>query len=370
MSTNPLRDLASRGQSVWLDDLHRGLIESGELARLIREDGLAGLTSNPAILAQALRGRAEYRGAVHAARGRGESPRAMFEALAIADVRAAADSFRPVYEATAAQDGYVSMEVSPRLADDASGTVAEARALWQRIGRPNVMIKVPATPAGLEAIPELLVAGINVNVTLLFSVCRHAAVIEAFLEALEVRLRRGEPLQGVASVASFFVSRIDTAVDAYLDALSAPGSSGTQARSLRGQAAFACAGRAYDAWLSATGTRRWARLAGAGARMQRLLWASTSTKDPSYRDVRYVENLVAGHTINTMPPATLAAFRDHGTAGDAFDRHRASAEATLGALGALGVDVEEVAARLEREGVRKFIEPFEALERWLEQGGE
>ena len=226
MSVNPLRHLASRGQSIWLDDLHRGLIESGELDRLIREDGVAGLTSNPTILAQALRGRAEYREAVRAARGRRESAQAIFEALAIADVRSAADSFRPVYEATGAQDGYVSMEVSPLLADDAPGTSAEARALWQRIGRPNVMIKVPATPAGLEAIPDLLVAGINLNVTLLFSVRRHAAVIEGFFDALEVRLRRGEPLQGVASVASFFVSRIDTAVEAHLDGMWATGSTG------------------------------------------------------------------------------------------------------------------------------------------------
>lgn len=369
MNVNALRDLASRGQSIWLDDLHRGLIDSGELARLIREDGLTGLTSNPAILSQAIRGRSEYAAAARAARARGESARTIHETLAIADVQAAADLFRPVHEASDGRDGYVSMEVSPRLADDTRGTVTAARALWAKIARPNVMIKVPGTAAGLPAIRELLSGGINVNVTLLFSATRYADVVAAYLEALEDRLARGESVRTVASVASFFVSRIDTAVDAELDRLAAAGGSAALTHPLRGRAAFACAARAYEAWLEVARKGRWAGLERCGARMQRLLWASTSTKDPAYRDVRYVEELIARDTVNTLPPATLAAFREHGVAGAGFERHRAQAMETIASLAALGIDVEEVAARLEREGVRKFVEPFEALERWLEQEG-
>jgi transaldolase len=366
MNSSPLRDLASLGQSVWLDDLHRGLIESGDLARLI-EDGLSGLTTNPAILSQAIRGRREYAAAARAARRRGEAAGAIYESLAIADVQAAADLFRSVYEATDGEDGYVNMEVSPRLADDARATVVEAQSLWRRIARPNLMIKVPATAAGLQAIRELLDAGINVNATLLFDARRLDAVLDAFFAALESRLLRGAPLRGVASVASFFVSRIDSAVDARLDGLMTAGPAGTLARSLRGRVAFACAGRAYDAWCAAAVSRRWAVLAGAGARMQRLLWASTSTKDPAYRDVRYVEELVARGTVNTVPPATLAAFRDHGVAGTAFERHRSQSDATLASLAALGVDVDEISLQLERDGLRRFVEPFAALERWLER---
>ena len=356
MSVNPLRHLASRGQSIWLDDLHRGLIESGELDRLIREDGVAGLTSNPAILAQALRGRAEYREAVRAARGRRESAQAIFEALAIADVRSAADSFRPVYEATGAQDGYVSMEVSPLLADDAPGTSAEARALWQRIGRPNVMIKVPATPAGLEAIPDLLVAGINLNVTLLFSVRRHAAVIEGFFDALEVRLRRGEPLQGVASVASFFVSRIDTLVDARLDAVGT-----TVATALRGTTAIACAKLAYQEYLRGLKTQRWMQLAALGAQPQRLLWASVSTKDRAYHDLKYVEPLIAPDTIVTMPIATLAAFRDHGRPSVGIDDDLEGVRAVGSRLAPLGIRLDDLARELLTDGVRRFVASHDRL---------
>ncbi len=275
MSGNPLHELTKLGQSVWLDDLHRGLIDSGELARLIREDGISGLTSNPAILSQAIRGRAEYSAAARTAHARGESARTIHEALAIADVQAAADLFRPAHEASEGREGYVSIEVSPRLADDAQGTVTAARELWAKIARPNVMIKVPGTTACLPAVRELLSGGIHVNVTLLFSAARYAAVLETFLAALEARLARGEALRAVASVASFFVSRIDTAVDAELDGLAASGPCAALAGPLRGRAACACAARAYDTWLEVVGSGRWARLAHAGARMQRLLWAST-----------------------------------------------------------------------------------------------
>ncbi|HEX5513607.1 MAG TPA: transaldolase, partial [Gammaproteobacteria bacterium] len=307
MSMNPLKSLGSFGQSVWYDNIHRTMLRTGELARLVAEDGVTGVTSNPTIFEKAIIGGKAYDDAIEAAvRQHPDWDAAeLFNHLAVEDIRAAADVLRPVYVATNGQDGMVSIEVSPTLAHNAAGTVAEARKLHAWVDRPNVMIKVPATVEGLTAIETLIADGINVNVTLLFAVERYAAVAEAFIRGLEQRAAAGKPVDHVASVASFFVSRVDTAVDKQLEQLNAD-------RALLGKAAIANARAAYQVFLEIFDGARFRDLKAAGAQVQRLLWASTGTKNPNYSDVLYVEELIADRTVNTMPPATYDAYRDHG----------------------------------------------------------
>jgi transaldolase len=351
---NPLVRLGELGQSVWYDHITRDLLASGELARLIAVDGLRGMTSNPTIFDKAVAGSRLYDDDIRRMADEGRSAGEIFEKLAVADVQAACDAFLPLYHQTAGGDGLVSLEVSPALAYDANATVLEAQRLWSALSRPNAMIKIPGTRAGLSAITRSIGAGINVNVTLLFSVVRYAEVIEAFLAGLEQRVERKLPIGSVASVASFFVSRVDGKIDPLLDqtAGGAP---------LRGKAAIANAGLAYRLFEETLRRPRWQRLAAVGAQPQRPLWASTSTKDPRYPDTYYVDALVAPQTVNTLPPETLVAYRDHGKAEVRIHEGAAAAPAQLEALGRVGIDLAKITAELEVEGVEKFAASYRSL---------
>jgi transaldolase len=362
---NPLLELRRLGESVWLDDLGRAMLEDGSLARLIREDGVAGVTSNPAIFAHSMMNDAQYSQPIAALLSQVSSATALYEELAIHDVRAAAELLRPQYDGSGGADGFVSLEVSPHLAYDPAGSLAEARRLWQRLGLPNALIKIPGTEVGVPVIRDLIASGINVNVTLLFSPERYRAVARAYLDGLTARARAGQPLGSVASVASFFLSRIDTAVDKLLDALAGRGQ--PAARALRGKAALACACRAYEIFEELLAAPQWEALAAQGAKPQRLLWASTSTKDPAYSPVKYVEELVVPRTVNTMPLETLNAYRRLGRPELRLERHIAEGSDVRESLERLDVDLDGVAMQLEREGVAKFIEPFDRLQAWLEQ---
>jgi transaldolase len=357
---NPLRALEGLDQSVWIDDIHRGWLDDGTMLRLVVDDGISGVTSNPAIFEKAIAGGDEYTKPVARLAGAGAAPAEIYEALVLSDLRAATDLLRPVWESSAGRDGYASLEVSPHLAGDTGATLREARRLWRALDRPNAMIKVPATAAGLPAISTLVAEGINVNVTLLFGLSRYREVVDSFLAGLARRVEAGGSAEGVASVASFFVSRIDTFVDARLDALGT-----AEAGARRGKAAIAAARLAYADYREWTQSGRWRRLAALGARPQRLLWASTSTKDPRYEDTRYVEALIGPQTVSTMPPATLEAYRDHGRPAVRLDDDLADARAVQRALSRLGIDPEAVSRELEREGVRKFVEPFDRLQALL-----
>lgn len=362
---NPLRELARYGQSVWYDSLRRGILVSGELARYIEEDGLTGLTTNPAIYEKAISGSRDYDAELAILLPRRDlDAKAVYEELAFHDIQAAADLLRPVYERTSRRDGYVSLEVSPVVARDTGATLAEARRLWRALGRGNVMIKVPGTSEALPAIRQLLSEGVNVNVTLLFSRKAYAGVAEAHLAALEDRAARGEDLSQVASVASFFVSRIDAMVDPLLEGLGAGSAAGgvrERAAALRGWVAIANAKLAYQDWRALVASPRWARLSGLGARTQRLLWASTSTKNPRYRDVMYVEELIGPDTVDTVPPATFESFRDHGRVGPTLEADVDGARRMLAELTALGISLDDVTGRLLTEGLRLFAEPFAKL---------
>jgi transaldolase len=351
---NPLLRLGELGQSVWYDYITRDLLASGELARLIAGDGLRGMTSNPTIFDKAISGSRLYDDDIRRLADKGKAAGEIFEALAVADVQAACDAFLPLYHRYAGGDGLVSLEVSPTLAHDAEATVHEAERLWTALNRPNAMIKIPGTRAGLSAITRCIGAGINVNVTLLFSVERYAEVIEAFLAGMEQRLERKLPIGSVVSVASFFVSRVDGKIDPILDrtAGGAP---------LRGKAAIANAGMAYRLFEETLRQPRWRRLAQAGAQPQRPLWASTSTKDPQYPDTYYVEALVAPQTVNTLPPETLQAYRDHGNPEARIHESMAAAPAQLAALARVGIDLAEVTQELEIEGVEKFAASHRSL---------
>lgn len=359
-ATNPLQRLKACGQSVWLDYIRRGMLEGGELAQLIAQDGVSGVTSNPTIFEQAIARSDDYRAAIRALAVRGASHVEIYETLAIEDIQRAADLLRPIWEASGGRDGFVSLEVSPHLAFDAEATVAEARRLWERVNRRNAMIKIPGTRPGLAAIRESIAAGINVNVTLLFSVERYREVADAFMQGLKERLARGEAVSPVTSVASFFVSRIDTLVDNLLDARREPDRR-EAAQALRGQAAVANARLAWQAYKQWIAMPRWRALAAHGAQPQRLLWGSTGTKDPAYSDVKYVEALIAPDTVNTMPPQTLAAYRDHGAPAVRVEDDLAETEALPARLAALGIDLAQVCEQLEKEGVDKFVQPYDAL---------
>lgn len=351
MQTNPLVRLGELGQSPWLDFITRELIVSGELRRLIEEEGLRGMTSNPTIFEQAIAGTALYDADIEDLAEAGHSAEEIFEILAVGDVGAACDTFRSLYEASGGRDGFVSIEVPPALARDTEGTIEAAGRLWRAVGRPNVMIKIPGTSQGLSAIEECTALGINVNVTLLFSVARYEDVINAYWTGLERRLYEGEEVERVASVASFFVSRVDTKVDAQLDARG-------PTETLRGKIAIANACAAYAAFERAHASARWQRLARQGARPQRPLWASTSTKDPRYPDLYYVEALIAPNTVNTMPPHTFAAFRDRGRPDARIGGAMRAATSHLGALRIFGIDLERVTAELEDEGIEKFAASY------------
>lgn len=358
MKQNPLLRLRALGQSIWLDYIRRDLLTGGRLAAMMTDDGLAGVTSNPSIFEDAIARHDFYDDEIQQLLATGADGDRLYQALTVGDVTRAADVLRPLWETTGHRDGLVSLEVSPHLAHDTAGTVAEALTLWRSVDRPNLMIKVPGTRAGLPAITHLIAAGVNLNVTLLFSVARYREVAEAFVAGLERRRSAGQPLAGIASVASFFISRIDTQVDAELDQLRA---AQPEAVTLRGTAALACARLAYRHYQEWTGAARWQALAAAGAQPQRLLWASTSTKDPAYSDVRYVEELIAPDTVNTLPPSTLEAYRDHGDPALRLEPGIAAAAQQIARLVAAGIDMDRVAEQLEREGVDKFSAAHDAL---------
>lgn len=347
MTANPLVRLGQLGQSPWYDFITRELVASGELARLIAEDGLLGMTTNPTIFEKAVTGGDRYDADIRRLASSGHSAGEIFEALAIADVRAACDLFAPVYERAMGHDGLVSIEVSPALAHDTRATIREAERLWRSVGRPNAMIKIPGTRAGLPAITHCIGLGINVNVTLLFSVERYEEVVSAYEAGLEARLGRGHDLARVVSVASFFVSRVDSKVDPMLDRAGDPAG-------LRGRIAIANACLAYQAFERRTSSARWTTLAAKAAHAQRPLWASTSTKDPHYADVHYVEALVAPNTVDTLPPETFAAYRDHGRPEVRIPDGIRAAPAQMSALAELGIDLPTIARELEEEGVAKF----------------
>ncbi|HEU4452564.1 MAG TPA: transaldolase [Longimicrobium sp.] len=359
---NPLHELHPLGQSVWLDYIRRGMLESGELEEMIRRYDLRGVTSNPSIFEQAIGDSDDYDEELSSLASDGADADRAFETVAVADIQRACDLFRSVYDAAGGHDGLVSIEVSPTLADDTEKTLEDARRLWKSVDRPNVMIKVPGTEAGIPAIETLLSEGINVNITLLFSIAGYERVMEAFLRGMERRAEAGQPLDRVASVASFFVSRVDSAVDAALDKIAeGGGEKAEKARSLKGRAAVANAKLAYARFQEIFSGERWERLAAKGAKVQRPLWASTSTKNPEYRDVIYVEELIGPHTVNTMPLNTIEAFADHGVAKRTVDQDVDRARADLAALRELGIDLDDVTEKLQVEGVEKFAKSFRQM---------
>lgn len=361
MTTNPVLELTKLGQSIWIDYLDRERIASGRLKRRIEQDGLRGMTSNPSIFEKAIEGDRAYDSVIDELARRGESTASIYEEVTTRDVQLAADVFRPTFDRLDGRDGFVSLEVSPHLAHDTKGTIAEARRLWAAVDRSNTMIKVPATKAGLPAIQSLVSEGINVNITLLFGLSRYEAVAEAYLAGLEARESKGLPIR-VASVASFFLSRIDVLVDAKLDELERAGKvAATSAAPLRGQVAIASARVAYQTYKRIFEGERFRALAAKGARPQRLLWASTSTKNPAYSDVKYVEALIGKETINTVPVETFDAYRDHGDPALRLEEHLDEARNVLRALPAAGIDLDAVTQRLEDEGVQKFVDAYDRL---------
>ena len=365
---NRLELLHNAGTSIWLDYIDRTMLRNGDLARRIREDSLTGMTSNPTIFEKALAEGEAYDEQLGEAR-RDLTTWQLFELIETDDVRSACDQFRGVFTATRGADGYVSIEVSPAVAHDAEATVEEARRLWAAVDRPNLMVKVPGTADGARAVRRLIADGINVNITLLFSVEAHRRVIEAYLAALEQRVDAGQPIDTIASVASFFVSRVDSEVDKRLDAKIALASAAERPalEALKGKAAIANARLAYRLFRSMFSGQRWDALAAQGARVQRPLWASTSTKNPAYRDVMYVEQLIGPDTVNTIPPATIEAFRDHGEVARTIDANLAEAERTIAALAAIGIPLPEVTEKLLSDGLASFQKSFDTLIAGLER---
>ena len=346
---NRLQAIRPFGQRVWLDNLSAELIASGELARLVAEDGIAGVTSNPAIFYKAISGDARYSTRLNALRGQGLNAEGNYEEIVIPDVQAACDLLQNVYRTSNGDDGYVSLEVSPHLADDTDGTLASARDLWQRVARPNLMIKVPATSAGVAALRTLTREGINVNITLLFSLPQVEAVWDAYIGGLRERLAAGGELKGIKAVASFFLSRVDSLLDPQLPA------------SLQGKAAIALSKAAYARYQARFHGAEFAPLLAAGARPQYLLWASTGTKNKAYSDVLYVESLIGPETINTIPDATMAAFRDHGIAAATLAEGSAEASRVLDETAQAGIDLTAVGEQLQQDGLKLFVDAFDQL---------
>jgi transaldolase len=359
---NPLKKLESLGQSVWLDYIRRDLVADGELQQLIDEDGLRGMTSNPAIFEKAIAQSNIYDHDIQEMALRGKDINAIYEAISQQDVRSAADVFKPLYQMTSGEDGYVSLEVNPHLAHDTKGTVEEGRRLWSLLNKPNVLIKVPATTEGLVAIRQLISEGINVNVTLLFGLPRYRAVAEAYIEGLEALLANGKPVSQIASVASFFLSRIDTQIDPLLEKIIESDVRKKEiAKEALGEVAISSARAAYQIYKEIFGSSRFKKLAEKGASVQRLLWASTSNKNPNYSDVKYIEALIGVDTVNTVPPQTIDAYRDHGDPKLRIEQDILKANRVLENLPELGINIGQVTQQLEDEGVSKFNEPFDKL---------
>jgi transaldolase len=368
MAKNKMQELHDAGQSIWLDSIDRRMLHDGELERRIRDDALTGMTSNPTIFQKALASSNAYDEQIVGAEEDGLTSWELFELLETTDVRDACDAFAAVYSSTRGADGYVSIEISPGVSHDADAAIEEARRLWKTVDRPNVMVKVPGTREGAVAVRRLISEGINVNITLLFAIEAHERVIEAYIAGLEDRVKAHQPVDGLASVASFFVSRVDTEIDKRLDGLIAKAAPAEKERlqMLKGRAAIANAKLAYKLFRQKFSGPRWEALAKQGARVQRPLWASTSTKNPAYRDVMYVEELIGPDTVDTMPPATIDAFKDHGVVARTVDKKVAVAEGLLKEIEAVGISVREVTEKLLVDGIASFQKSFDELIAGLE----
>lgn len=362
MKNKIIDEIQKLGQSVWLDNLSRNLIDSGELKSLIEDAGVRGLTSNPAIFQQAISEADYYDKDIEKFAQEGLDSLAIYEKLAVNDIQRAADLFRPLYDSTNGEDGYVSLEVNPRLVKDTQGTIEEAHRLWNAVNRPNVMIKVPGTVEGLPAITQLIADGININITLLFSVQRYRAVTDAYMDGLQLRLDRGQPIDHVASVASFFLSRIDVLVDPLLDDIVKDNPDWAEkAKFVKGEVAVANAKKAYEVFLEAFNSDRFHKLAEHGARKQRVLWASTGNKNPDYDELKYVTPLIGADTVNTMPEKTLEATLKRAKPADTVQQEMSHVNKVWKTLSELGITIEDVASQLEKEGVEKFDKPFNKL---------
>ena len=366
MATNPLRQLEAHGQSVWQDNITRGQLRSGRLKELVDQDGLSGVTSNPSIFEKAIGGSPDYDEAIRRMVREGRDTASILDTLIAEDMRATADVLRPVWERTQHRDGFVSIEVAASLARDTEGTIREARRLWGLVDCPNLLVKIPGTDEGVPAIRQCLGEGININITLLFSIAHYEAVADAFIAAMAERVAAGQPVQDVGSVASFFVSRVDTIADKAIQGKLAGASGATKEtlRSLLGRVAIANARLAYARFedLFSDANPRFAPVARAGGQVQRPLWASTSMKDPTRRDVLYVEELIAPHTVNTMPPATIDAFRDHGVVrGATAKEDLAGARGVMDTLREVGIDLDDLTDQLEADGIAQFTDAFDKL---------
>ena len=361
--TNSLIELTNLGQSIWYDNIERRLMTSGDLKRMIEQDQVRGVTSNPAIFEKAISGSDDYVDQIRELVAQHKNSTEIYEALAIRDIQNAADILAPVFDKTQGKDGFVSLECSPLLAHETTATIDEARRLWREVARKNVMIKIPGTPAGMAAIEQCIYEGININITLLFSLAAYETTVEAYIRGLERRAAEGKPVDRIASVASFFVSRIDTNVDKRLDKMAESANEEQKAkiRSIAGRVAIANAKMAYQRFKEIFHGQRFAALKQGGAQVQRPLWASTSTKNPAYPDVYYVEALIGPETIDTIPPATLKAFRDHGRVRLTIEENLDKEQAVLAQLEELGISLDEVTAQVLDDAVRLFVEPFEKL---------
>jgi transaldolase/glucose-6-phosphate isomerase len=361
--TNPLKGLLEYGQSPWMDYIRRDLLTGGGLRKMIDADGLRGQTSNPSIFEKAIAESTLYSDILQSPEAKSLDAKSLYEKMAIRDVQDACDIFKPVYQSTRRRDGYVSLEVSPYLANDAKGTREEARRLWKSVGRENLMIKVPGTPEGVPVIRQLLEEGLNINITLLFAQSAYEQVAEAFLAALEARALKGQDISHSASVASFFVSRIDTLVDSKIEERlkTATGDARALLSSIEGKIAIANAKLTYKKYQELFSSPRWQALAAKGAQTQRLLWASTSTKNPKYRDVLYVEELIGPDTVDTIPPATFEAFRDHGRLRHSLTEDVPGAAKTMENLAKAGISMKEVTHKLLQDGVKLFADAFRTL---------
>jgi transaldolase len=366
---NALFGLQKYGQSVWLDYIRRNIILNGDLQKLIDQDGLRGITSNPSIFEKAIAGSNDYTDLLTQLGKQGLPTGEIYERIVVRDIQDSADKLLPVYKSTNRRDGYVSLEVSPTLARDTQGTIEEARRLWKAVNRPNIMIKVPGTPEGVEPVRRLTSEGFNINITLLFAQEAYIAVAEAYLDGLEAALKAGKDISGIASVASFFVSRIDTLVDSNIDEhlKTAKGSDAQLLESLRGKVAIANAKQAYRYYQKMIESPRWKALAAKGAQTQRLLWASTSTKNPKYRDVLYIEELIGPDTVNTIPPATMDAFRDHGVLRRTLDTDLAAADKTMSDLEKAGISMKQVTGKLLDDAIKLFDDAFTQLHQVVDQ---
>jgi transaldolase len=362
--SNPLTQLKAQGQSVWYDNIDRAQLASGEFKRMLDEDGIVGVTANPTIFEKSISAGHAYDEQMKQLISEGKSTNEIYEALVIQDIRTVADLLRPIYDRTNGQDGFVSLEVSPELANDTDGTLSEARRFWKTVDRPNLMIKIPATPAGIPAIEQALTDGININITLIFSLESYKDVTEAYLSALENRNAEGKDISRIASVASFFVSRVDTLVDKLLDdkiKASSDASEKEKLAALQGKAAIANARVVYENFQRIFSTPRFETLKHSGAHVQRPLWASTSTKNPAYRDVLYAEELIGPDTVDTMPQSTIKNFSDHGVVARTVDKNQKGAQAELDALEKVGISYDQVTQQLLDEGVKKFADSFHQL---------